>query len=60
MSGESAGNAYRKIFQMSMNAGKVADANKGRSKGTGIALRFSDGKGEPKLASITCSLSWQR
>ena len=46
MSGDAAGNAYRKIFQMSMNAGKVSDANKGALKGTGIALQFSDGKGE--------------
>lgn len=46
MAGDAAGNAYRKIFQMSMDAGKVADANKGALKGTGIALQFSDGKGE--------------
>jgi TP901 family phage tail tape measure protein len=46
MSGDAAGNAYRKIFQMSMDAGNVADANKGALKGTGIALQFSDGKGE--------------
>ncbi len=46
MAGDAAGNAYRKIFQMSMDAGKVADANTGALKGTGIALQFSDGKGE--------------
>jgi TP901 family phage tail tape measure protein len=46
MAGDAAGNAYRKIFQMSMDAGKVADTNTGALKGTGIALQFSDGKGE--------------
>jgi TP901 family phage tail tape measure protein len=46
MAGDAAGNAYRKIFQMSMDAGKVADANTGALKGTGIALQFSDGQGE--------------
>ncbi|MFQ2302434.1 phage tail tape measure protein [Aeromonas dhakensis] len=42
LSGESAGNAYRKIFQMSMNPDKIAKA----TKGTGIKLDFTNGKGE--------------
>ncbi|MNS54039.1 Phage-related minor tail protein [compost metagenome] len=42
MAGESAGNAYRKVFQMSMNRGKIADA----TNGTGLELEFTDGKGE--------------
>lgn len=42
MNGEAAGNAYRKIFQMSMNTDKIKDA----TEGTGIKLDFTDGKGE--------------
>lgn len=42
MSGESAGNAYRKVFQMSMDRGKSANA----THGTGLSLEFTDGKGE--------------
>jgi len=42
LSGESAGNAYRKIFQMSMNPDKIAKA----TKGTGLKLDFTNGKGE--------------
>ncbi|WP_047258436.1 phage tail tape measure protein [Chromobacterium subtsugae] len=45
--GESAGNAFRKVFQRSLDAKKVAKANKmiHASKG-GFKLDFSDGKGE--------------
>lgn len=46
MAGEASGNAYRKVFQMSMNADKVHDANTGSLSGTGIKLNFTDGKGE--------------
>ncbi|MDM5094371.1 phage tail tape measure protein [Aeromonas rivipollensis] len=42
MADESSGNAYRKVFQMSMNTGKIAKA----TKGTGLKLNFTDGKGE--------------
>ncbi|MDX7720474.1 phage tail tape measure protein [Aeromonas caviae] len=42
MAGESSGNAYRKVLQMSMNTGKIAKA----TKGTGLKLNFTDGKGE--------------
>ncbi|MDF2391709.1 phage tail tape measure protein [Aeromonas sp. 2MA4] len=42
IAGESSGNAYRKVFQMSMNTGKIAKA----TKGTGLKLNFTDGKGE--------------
>lgn len=45
MKGEAAGNAYRKIFQYSMDAGKTAKGN-AELKGTGISLNFTDGKGE--------------
>lgn len=45
MAGEASGNAYRKIFQMSMNPDKVSDANDRMAK-AGIKLHFSDGKGE--------------
>jgi TP901 family phage tail tape measure protein len=45
MQGESAGNAFRKIFQMSLDAKKVAKGNAELS-GTGIKLDFSNGKGE--------------
>lgn len=46
MAGEASGNAFRKVFQMSMNATKVGKANSGSLAGTGIKLQFSDGKGE--------------
>ena len=46
MAGEASGNAYRKVFQMSMNTKKVNSANSGSLKGTGIKLQFTDGKGE--------------
>lgn len=42
MRGEAAGNAYRKVFQLSMDASKVAKA----SKGAGVKLDFTNGKGE--------------
>lgn len=42
MSGEAAGNAYRKIFQMSMNTAKIKKA----TDGTDLKLNFTDGKGE--------------
>ncbi|WP_429022432.1 phage tail tape measure protein [Aeromonas allosaccharophila] len=42
MQGETSGNAYRKIFQMSMNNKKIEKA----TKGTGLNLNFTDGKGE--------------
>lgn len=42
MSGEAAGNAYRKVFQLSMNTKKISKA----TKGTGLNLNFTDGKGE--------------
>ena len=44
MAGEAAGNAYRKIFQLGMDAKKVAKANK--SLGAGQQLDFTNGKGE--------------
>lgn len=44
MQGEAAGNAFRKIFQMSLNADKVSKANKGLSKQR--QLDFTDGAGE--------------
>jgi len=44
MQGEAAGNAFRKIFQMSLNADKVAKANKNLSKNR--QLEFTDGAGE--------------
>ena len=40
--GESAGNALRKVFTRMMDAGKVAKATKGK----GISLDFTNGKGE--------------
>lgn len=45
MSGETAGNAYRKIFQMGLDAKKIGKAND-LLKGSGIKLDFTDGKGE--------------
>jgi TP901 family phage tail tape measure protein len=44
MAGESAGNAYRKIFQMGMDKKKIAKANK--SLAPAQQLNFTDGKGE--------------
>lgn len=43
--GESAGNAYRKVFQRSMDADKIAKGNK-LAKAAGIKFDFTDGKGE--------------
>ena len=45
MKGEAAGNAIRKIVQMSMNAGKLSKANK-MLAGTGVQLDFYDKKGK--------------
>lgn len=45
MAGEAAGNAYRKIFQLSMGDKKIHKAN-AALKGTGVDLNFTDGKGE--------------
>lgn len=45
MSGESAGNAYRKIFQYALDTKKLGDANDILGA-RGIKLDFSDGKGE--------------
>lgn len=45
MKGEAAGNAYRKIFQYTMDAKKLGKANAALG-GTGIRLDFSNGKGE--------------
>lgn len=45
MQGEASGNAFRKIFQMSLDAKKVAKGNAELS-GTGVKLDFSNGKGE--------------
>ncbi|MGL5225316.1 MAG: phage tail tape measure protein, partial [Aeromonas sp.] len=42
MDGAAAGNAYRKIFQMTMDTGTIAKA----TAGTGIKLDFTDTKGE--------------
>lgn len=42
MAGEASGNAYRKVFQMSMNASKVHKA----SGTAGVNLDFTNGKGE--------------
>jgi TP901 family phage tail tape measure protein len=44
MKGEAAGNAFRKIFQMSLDKDKVSKANKMLKPGQ--QLDFSDGKGE--------------
>lgn len=43
--GESAGNAYRKVFQRSMDKDKVAKGNQ-LARPAGIQLDFTDGKGE--------------
>lgn len=45
MKGEAAGNAYRKVFQGAMDAGKMAKAN-ALIAGSGIKLDFTNGKGE--------------
>jgi TP901 family phage tail tape measure protein len=42
MAGEAAGNAYRKVFQMALDAKKIAKAG----KEGGIGLDFTNGKGE--------------
>ena len=42
MAGESAGNAYSKIFAKMMDTKKIADS----LKGTGLSMDFTDGKGE--------------
>ena len=42
MAGESAGNAYSKIFKGMLDTGKISKA----LDGTGISLDFTDGKGE--------------
>lgn len=44
MAGESAGNAYRKIFQATLDAKNIKGVNDGL-KGKGIKFDFSDGKG---------------
>ncbi|HDT0785488.1 TPA: phage tail tape measure protein [Klebsiella aerogenes] len=44
MAGESAGNAYRKIFQATLDAKKIKSVNDDL-KGKGIKFDFSDGKG---------------
>jgi TP901 family phage tail tape measure protein len=44
MKGEAAGNAFRKIFQMSMDKKKIAKGNKELAPGK--QLEFTDGKGE--------------
>lgn len=45
LAGEVAGNAYAKIFRLSMGKSKVAKANE-MLEGRGIKLDFTDGKGE--------------
>ncbi|MFC2388560.1 MAG: phage tail tape measure protein, partial [Kingella oralis] len=42
LSGESAGNALRKVFTLAMDSKKIAKV----TKGTGISLDFTNGKGE--------------
>jgi TP901 family phage tail tape measure protein len=44
MAGEASGNAFRKIFQLSLDSKKVGKANKGLAPGQ--QLDFTDGKGE--------------
>jgi TP901 family phage tail tape measure protein len=44
MAGEVAGNAYRKIFQLGMDAKKMGNVNK--LLGKGMKIDFTDGKGE--------------
>ncbi|WP_010248696.1 phage tail tape measure protein [Pantoea agglomerans] len=45
MAGESAGNAYRKIFQATLNNKKIGKANDALA-GTGITLNFQNKKGQ--------------
>lgn len=45
MAGESAGNAIRKVLQLSLDSGRVEKANEAL-KGSGMALDFTDGSGE--------------
>jgi TP901 family phage tail tape measure protein len=45
MAGEQAGNAYRKIFQLSMGTKKIDKAN-AALQGTGVQLDFTNGMGE--------------
>lgn len=45
MGGEASGNAFRKIFQMSLDAKKVAKGNAALA-GSGVQFDFTDGKGE--------------
>lgn len=45
MAGESAGNAYRKVFQSMLDVKSVKAAN-AQTKGTGIHFDFTDGHGE--------------
>ena len=46
MAGESAGNAYRKIFQAALDAENIKAVNDDlKEKGAGIKFNFSDGKG---------------
>lgn len=45
MAGESAGNAYRKIFQATLKNDKIEDANE-ELAGTGIKLNFQNNKGQ--------------
>ncbi|HFE6204187.1 TPA: phage tail tape measure protein [Klebsiella pneumoniae] len=45
MAGESAGNAYRKIFQATLNNKKISKAND-ELAGTGIKLNFQNSKGQ--------------
>lgn len=45
MAGESAGNAYRKVFQGMMDADKMKGVNSDL-KGTGVKFDFTNGKGE--------------
>lgn len=44
MAGEAAGNAYRKVFQLGMDAKKIGNVNK--LLGKGAKLDFTNGKGE--------------
>lgn len=45
MAGESAGNAYRKVFQGMMDSENIQGVNDDL-KGTGVKFNFTDGKGE--------------
>ena len=48
MAGESAGNAFRKVFQSSMNTAKIQKVldDLKAEKGIKLKLNFTDGKGE--------------